>query len=150
MIRPYDERPKFETIPQTLDLLRRAAQTRGGEYRYTPPAGVGCVYVHEGSCSCLIGVALHLLGWTVEEIEQLDARGPLGSAVGTLFGKITAATTEGSDANAVLAAAQCQQDNGRTWNVALAAAFQEAWRRRRMGDLEFFEYAKTLYLVEAK
>lgn len=148
MIRPYDERPKFETIPQTLDLLRRAAQTRGGEYRYTPPAGVGCVYVHEGSCSCLIGVALHLLGWTVEEIEQLDARGHLGTAVGTLSGKVTADTAAGRLANIVLREAQCQQDNGRTWNVALAAAFQEA--RHRMSYEEFFEYAKTLYLVEAK
>lgn len=149
MIRSYDERPKFETIPQALDLLRRAVQTRGGDYRYTPPVGsVGCVYVHEGSCSCLIGVALHLLGWTVEEIEQLDARGHLGTAVGCLCGKVTADTATGRLANLVLREAQSEQDNGRTWNDALAAALKEAWHR--MGDLEFFEYVKTLYLVEAK
>lgn len=149
MIRPYDERPKFETIPQALDLLRKAVETRGGDYRYTPPTGtIGCVYVHAGSCSCLIGVALHLLGWTVEEIEQLDTRGHLGTAVGTLAGKITADTPDGRLANSVLREAQSQQDNGRTWNDALAAALKEAYRHP--DDFEFFGYVKGFYLVEAK
>lgn len=155
MTRPYDERPKFESIPQALDLLRKAVQTRGGDYKYVRPEGsIGCVYVHEGSCSCLIGVALHLLGWTVEEIEQLDTRGPLGNGVACLVDKITAATREGSHVNAILAAAQGRQDNGDSWNEALTAALRAAWRNAvrptSTENEELFEYAKTLYLVEAK
>jgi hypothetical protein len=102
---------------RALDLLRRVVDT-APKFRYTPRDGGGCSYAHEDVPGCLIGHVLFRSGWTVEELQILDAEE--NATAGELYYRYPDLFTW--EAAQVLGAAQRTQDKGSTWQVAFTAA----------------------------
>lgn len=58
---------------QLLGALQGRVAEEGEDYVYAPPSG--CVYVHDGAPSCLIGCALYDLGISLDELAEHDLHG---------------------------------------------------------------------------
>jgi hypothetical protein len=108
---------------RALELLAAVVQGRE-DYVYEKVEnedGEGiCVYIHNGQPSCLVGHALVAGGvLTVDQLAAVE----ISTSAEDLVGDFPAALSAG--AGELLAQAQAQQDNGRPWADALAAA--AAW-----------------------
>lgn len=115
---------RITDVNHALELLEKAVATRGESYVYrritTRPGGT-CWYEHDGEPSCLIGVTLHLAGYSLEDLKRCDtgSKGKKPLVAGLLYREL-----EGLSPKVcfVLGCAQTAQDNGYTWGEALAAA----------------------------
>ena len=113
--------------PQPIDgatalrLLREVVAERP-DYVYEEPDGdgQGCVYVWQGTLSCIVAHVLARAGWTVQQIAELD----MGGSVKNLA--INGFTIGSASSVVILDAAQSVQDTGDTWAEALAAAEEKA------------------------
>ncbi len=112
---------RIETAQQALELLEKAVATRGEDYVYRRHEGF-CTYTHDGEPDCLIGVVLHSVGWTIEELRQCDNMG----SVPSVAEDPTFADRLGNEAIGVLDAAQAAQDDSLSWGVALQKARDRA------------------------
>lgn len=119
---------------EAIRLLKEVKDSVGKSFTYTPPAGLDdvypdlkvCKYQHDGEPSCMIGHALHLAGWSVEELSLLDTEDDIQPAI-TLWDSYPELFTE--NAAYIFAAAQVPQDRGKTWHEAYKQAY---------GDYLFF------------
>lgn len=115
------ELPRID-VARAVELLREAVAERGADY-VDPRAAASreCAYVKDGQCACLIALALHKGGVTIDTLrgfvgeirEAIDALVERGVDIGVWIVE---------DAVGVLEAAQSVQDLGGTWGNALVAA----------------------------
>jgi hypothetical protein len=88
-----------------------------------------CVYVDEGSCSCLVGHILHRAGVPLASLESHNNRG-----VGDdLFLTDVGVTADDRTAD-FLERLQDSQDSGNAWGSALAWALHEDEAEELVGD----------------
>lgn len=113
----------IETAQQALELLEKAVATRGEDYVYPKRPSINndptptCLYAYQGKPDCLIGVALSIAGWTIEELVALEDHG-------VRYAPALAANVSDA-ARLVFQAAQNVQDGGSTWGAALDNARDE-------------------------
>lgn len=121
------------TLDNVLDLLEKAVQTRGPDYRYRGQyEDVTCKYEKDGAPSCLVGVALHIAGVSVDELTAMDKSLEPGMGPHWLEENTDNLPISISEsATMVLSQAQATQDIGYTWGEALERAKQE--HRRLVG-----------------
>lgn len=122
------------TVPLTPDDAERglklAVHERGGDFRYQDRYGTGgelvnmCAYEVEGEPACIVGLALHKLGWPVRELVEIDCADE-GGGIADLIAAEHVFIADGGARRVVIAMlsdAQTTQDTGATWEEALQAA----------------------------
>jgi hypothetical protein len=112
---------------RAITLLREVVAEKGADYRYQKVKSWGslaCLYVHDGSCSCLVGHALHHAGVPTSELNALDFYGndDGDTGIAQVYGRLPDRFQLTGHAVEVLAAAQNAQDDGLSWGEALSAA----------------------------
>jgi hypothetical protein len=101
------------------EAIRAAVAQRGRDHLYTgqdgraPVRGSNCWYVHQktGEAGCVIGLALNLLGITLEQLAENE-----GENADQLLSRLGIGTARERAAAIV---AQGRQDGGATWGEAL-------------------------------
>ena len=115
---------RIETKEEAISWLEKAVAERGGDFvsQSRPVGGPAeeirgpyCVYVWENKPDCMIGVALHLAGWRIAELE---ARNDLDILDLTKFFQDRLS----EEAARIFNVAQYSQDTGRAWGQALEDA----------------------------
>lgn len=109
---------KIITTDDEVMATLRAVVAERPDYVYEAPEEDGCVYVADGTPSCLVGHVLHRLGVSLEALSVLDMNGGLAAwrAVPGVLDGVSGSTVDR------LWAAQTAQDNGDTWGEALEYA----------------------------
>ena len=109
-------------VADVLQAMEEVVKIHGESYIYRRPVGVDfCVYVDNGSASCLIAKVLYLLGVPLDRLAKCE-RKDIGAAYRT--GWLGVHISE--DALEVMTSAQWVQDHGSTWGQALNKAKQRA------------------------
>lgn len=107
----------------TLDIVRPVMRQIALEMPDKTVPSMGCQYATElQTPGCLVGHALHRLGWSVEELANLDTAPTARQTtdIGSLinYGRIEA----DDEAKRYLVLAQIAQDRGQTWMDSVTAA----------------------------
>ena len=94
------------------------------KFVYTKPEGTRvCRYAWNGAPSCGVGQVLHKLGWSVKELEDLDAHLP-SPIIGSLVNRnIIVADAKAAE---VLRVFQLKQDAVYSWEESLLEAKKAA------------------------
>ena len=109
---------KIDTAEEAISWLEKAVAERGEDFKSQMrqvEIRVSCIYVWEGKPDCLIGVALHLAGWSIEELAKYNSR-PVDLLPARFPGRLS------EDAVTILRKAQSVQDQGWPWGQALENA----------------------------
>lgn len=111
---------------QAIQLLRDSVAGRE-DFIYKSPDGLTaddqgyhCEYAHDDCPGCLIGVALHKAGVTVDQLAKLPANYINNKDVKKKLAAFGCTMTD--EAQEVFRGAQSRQDSGHTWGDALAYA----------------------------
>ena len=128
------------TVQQALDALRAAVEEKGADFVYHNPDGqkagtlvpnpnfdnemtnAECKYVHGSETGCIAGNAMVRLGIPRKKLANHE-----NISASTVIRKIFADVDFNSRSNLcsvgrILSYAQAEQDDGKTWGEALAAA----------------------------
>lgn len=113
------------TTAAVTEAIEAAVEERGSDYVYPPAKSHdNCQYVIDGKPSCLVGVVLHRLGASIDQLRQEDvAVFGNGTMAEDLVHKLhTLGILEFEDpytVGAALESAQLRQDRADTWGRAL-------------------------------
>jgi hypothetical protein len=99
----------IEECKHVLGIMREVVDEAGSDFTYQRIAHgerswPKCYYVDNGCASCLIGRVLEKLGWTIDQLLEIEGKTPL--SFGYKFSELT---------KTVMNAAQSAQDRGCTW-----------------------------------
>lgn len=99
----------IDECERVLDVMLDVVNEAGPESIYQritrgEPGGSKCYYVDNGCTSCLIGRVLEKLGWTIDQLLEIEGKTPI--SFGYKFAELT---------KTVMNAAQSAQDRGFTW-----------------------------------
>lgn len=112
------------TAEQLVRKVREQAQAHPDKvYKKDPGmiSGSVCVYAHSKEPGCIIGWALHDLGWSLEDLRTLDDR--VDAGIRYVAENVIPGINEGDpDAVDWLEKVQVNQDNGYKWGVSVAQA----------------------------
>lgn len=111
--------PAKITAEQLVQKVREQAQAHPDKvYKNESDNRKACAYAHSDEPGCIIGWALHDLGWSLEDLRTLDDRLNAGIRY------IAESIVPGVDGGTVdwLEIVQDNQDNGGKWGVSVARA----------------------------
>lgn len=98
----------IEECEHVLEIMREVVDEAGSDFTYQRIAHgeqqPKCYYVDNGCASCLIGRVLVKLGWTIDQLLEIEGKTPI--SFGYKFAELT---------KTVMNAAQSAQDRGCTW-----------------------------------
>lgn len=120
--------PKEITAEQLVQKVRERAQAHPDKvYKKDPDVDSGAiqVYAHSTEPGCIIGWALHDLGWSLDDLRTLDELDDPGIVDLVDCGKIPGLTL-GQASVDWLREVQRLQDYGEPWGDAVAQAGQSA------------------------
>jgi len=118
------------TAEQVIETLRQVVKGQE-DFRYHDlydTDGVGgsaCRYVVAGCVACLVGRVLHILGFTIAELNDMDHQSTSRKDYGSLsimHSRLPGRVTISAKAVIVLQAAQTEQDANNMWGAALLTA----------------------------
>lgn len=116
------------TAEQLVQKVREQAQAHPDKvYRKDPEvnSGSACVYAHSKEPGCIIGWALHDLGWSLDDLRTLDDFDDAGIVDLVDDGNIPGVTLDQAGVD-WLSRVQSLQDSGERWGEAVAQAGQSA------------------------
>lgn len=111
------------TAIEAVRLLEQVAEDKGPETRYQAPGPSGCVYVHKGAPSCIVGHALHRSGIKIDVIASLDDRTndggsiPIGTNAEEIPNYLPDSFTR--TAASIMGFVQREQDSAVAWGLAI-------------------------------
>ena len=76
-----------------------------------------CNYVVNNKPACIVGVALHELGMSIDKLKELD---DYYGGIGTVFEKIEESVIECDGMESAIKNIQCRQDDGFSWGVCVS------------------------------
>jgi hypothetical protein len=116
----------LSTPQQAYDLLKRAVQERGPDFRYRDAfpgsENTGCKYVVDGAPACLVGLAFERARIDLSPFAQAPFLN--GKGIDAVLRDLDVNVRATSAASAALLLAQQAQDAGSTWGEALARVRQ--------------------------
>lgn len=120
--------PEEITAEQLVQKVREQAQAHPDKVYAKDPSvttGVVCAYAHSSEPGCIIGWALHDLGWSLDDLRTLDLGEDTGIVDVIRTGEIPG-IDQGDDEVEWLSEVQNYQDKGKPWGDAVAQAGQSA------------------------